>query len=863
MDEETGAGGPSDARPVVELIIRGVGGETAEEILGGPVYQVSGDKHAAFYRSHPPTDPVPGKATREAYEWGRLTSGSSNSGLWWLLLPFSLLNLSGWLVPGKRNRTRGVTTWARAVVTVGGCVLTGLYVLWLSIIAVGTVAVACGEEPSLHPFGERVVTEGTLVLGGGGGPSNEASGDLAFAPGDCADRAGFSILKGFGRHPHWHIAAGLSVAAIAWFFLLGVLKRTSHGEGYEPSAGLRRLSVARPDGRFRRQLALRDQDFWYHWKEYRYLWRVHLLVTAGALGVAGVVAVRAAQATDGWRPPTGVTMWVPVAIFFGILLLGFSAVASESVAPDADKQSVVRPKRLRSWVAGAVYATAAAGPWVLTVGLPKIVDQIARWGDSDVVRGATFLWRRVHAEFSGPLLDAQVGYAPLSESVGAAYGSLLVHAVIGMVLIGLLMTPGVFLREKWYVPLATSVLAVFLVGAGFSSFNFLVGRAVVGGDRFAALGVDNATPEGLILALLIAGAYSWYRFLGIPQSPEESQVEVDYGLPPPPASGGSERLSKWVRSVRKARRFARLGRRAHRFLTIWAVLAFVLLVTLGVSDGGPGAWLHAGAAGAIALFLFPGVSTVRLLTSKLGHRRSIGKVWDVISFWPRRFHPFAAPCYAERAVPELRQRLEELTRLGHGVVLSCHSQGSVIGFATLAQVIGQGDIVEVEDGELVALVGEAVSDGDPVPRVGVTHLRQGLDLGGFEPVALARLAFATYGSPLGDLYGPLFPSHFGASGLFDGMRDQLSERWLNFYRPTDYIGKRIFVLPGGALPDGYEDPDVIPPADHPDRRLLEAIRLPAGTPAPMFPFESHSNYAREPLLNVWIADMAVELSEPD
>jgi hypothetical protein len=100
------------------------------------------------------------------------------------------------------------------------------------------------------------------------------------------------------------------------------------------------------------------------------------------------------------------------------------------------------------------------------------------------------------------------------------------------------------------------------------------------------------------------------------------------------------------------------------------------------------------------------------------------------------------------------------------------------------------------------------------------------------------------------------------------MRDQLSGRWRNFYRPTDYIGKRIFVLPGGELPGfGFGDPDEIPPADYPggfpDRRLLEAIQLPAGEPAPMMPFESHSNYAREPLLNEWMALMAVELSDPD
>ena len=67
-------------------------------------------------------------------------------------------------------------------------------------------------------------------------------------------------------------------------------------------------------------------------------------------------------------------------------------------------------------------------------------------------------------------------------------------------------------------------------------------------------------------------------------------------------------------------------------------------------------------------------------------RRVVGVLWDVITFWPRANHPLTPPCYAERTVPELRDRLEVLTAdADTRVVLAAHSQGTVIAAATLLQ----------------------------------------------------------------------------------------------------------------------------------------------------------------------------------
>ncbi|WP_090764334.1 hypothetical protein [Nonomuraea maritima] len=97
-------------------------------------------------------------------------------------------------------------------------------------------------------------------------------------------------------------------------------------------------------------------------------------------------------------------------------------------------------------------------------------------------------------------------------------------------------------------------------------------------------------------------------------------------------------------------------------------------------------------------------------------RKVIGVLWDVGTFWPRSYHPFAPPSYAERAVPELQRRIWWLHDNGGRVVLTAHSQGSVLAVAALAQPPQR-------------------SSGD-------------------------RVALVTYGSPVRKLYNWGFPAYF-------------------------------------------------------------------------------------------------------
>ncbi|MER7400515.1 hypothetical protein ABT381_33950, partial [Streptomyces sp. NPDC000151] len=123
-------------------------------------------------------------------------------------------------------------------------------------------------------------------------------------------------------------------------------------------------------------------------------------------------------------------------------------------------------------------------------------------------------------------------------------------------------------------------------------------------------------------------------------------------------------------------------------------------------------------------------------------RRTIGILWDVGTFWPRAAHPFAPPCYAERAVPDLTWRMATWTETHDGrLVLSGHSQGSVLAAAAVWQL-------------------------DPVTR--------------------SRVALLTYGSPLERLYGRWFPAFFGPAAL-TGLHREM-DAWRNLWRFTDPIG---------------------------------------------------------------------------
>jgi hypothetical protein len=187
----------------------------------------------------------------------------------------------------------------------------------------------------------------------------------------------------------------------------------------------------------------------------------------------------------------------------------------------------------------------------------------------------------------------------------------------------------------------------------------------------------------------------------------------------------------------------------------------------------------------VSLYAAVGASLLMLLLGSYvrrseSARRAVGILWDLTTFWPRAAHPLAPPCYAERVVPELTTRIRWGLEKNAVVVLSGHSQGSLIAVAVAARLA---------DDEL------------------------------------ARLRLVTYGSQVRALYGRVFPAVFGpqfignqptrgAPSLRDGFPDIPFEsdevtpyfpsgattlrarigpdHWLNLFRRTDALGYRVF-----------------------------------------------------------------------
>jgi hypothetical protein len=367
-------------------------------------------------------------------------------------------------------------------------------------------------------------------------------------------------------------------------------------------------------------------------------------------------------------------------------------------------------------------------------------------------------------------------------------------------------TPAPFRRYASGLAAWATASAGLFVGVGFcAAFDLGVGKLVGRGAQtdliYRIAYVWGITAVILVVAALVAGAIL-FRF----RRHYEPEVEVEYARltsptlrhEPPPGYPASISLSRLL---------AKLKWYVATVVIFFAVTGTVMTVVtclemFHVSLPGVVAWISQGrdvqrvsgpdvVVGAQSRWfgVLYNIGTFSLIGAAgylfvLGRRalrtesarRGLNVVWDVISFWPHSVHPFVPPSYAQFAVRDLRRRIryhlllppvvpapgaeEAVAATAPRVVLSAHSQGSLIAFATLLW------LSEAER---------------------------------------SRVALVTYGSQLQVAFPRAFPAYvdFRLLGL---VRARLADRWINLYRETDPIAGPVLSWDRSPVPPAPGSP---------------------------------------------------------
>nr|WP_107103011.1 hypothetical protein [Streptomyces torulosus] len=719
--------------------------------------RVTGDDTAAVFRRIDDADaearpgdqrggPVP-----EAYVWCNLTSGNGSRALWLLLLPFMVVNLAHWMRPTTRHRRRTIRLHG-LLVRLTGLTLTVLLVAAACEVALDLTAWQCA--------GTRACAEAHTWLG-------FLSPDLS--------------------HHGWWSSPGrrLALAALvptALTVLLWYLAHRTWSE-YESQRPMDRAEV-RPTEEDVEPVALGRPGFWYGRRLVARLRAAH--TAAGFLTVAAAVGTSAARED---RRPGGPAVLELLGWLFNATLVVLAVVV--------------------------VWVVCRRG---------RSERRLDRELDGHLVRGlptasiAVLVLALVYAGWSRPGWSS-AGRLPGDLTFGG------ITLVQGLLVLALGVVARVLYRSRPDQRTA-------LYGLGGPAVAMLA--CALGGVMSAGVaqrvadwlgGTDDALPGPPILLtwqaavippllLVVVTLLVWLaRRTWVLRREETAAVEEEYGLAEavrPRASGPDEepesRDAARTLRIARTRAMAALTDRAPRVVGI--ISTVTLLLGAGALAGAfatgetparaardsyafvAGAAQTAQALGSwligVGFLLF--VTWGRRAYKDASARRTIGILWDVGTFWPRAAHPFAPPCYAERAVPDLTWRMATWTRTTGGrLVISGHSQGSVLAAAAAWQLT---------------------------------------------PAVRSRVALLTYGSPLERLYGRWFPAHFGPASLASLHREV--DCWRNLYRLTDPIGGPVR-LPGRCGPEVDAEPFKDP----------LAYGRTAGHPLPA-PILGHSDYQADP-----------------
>ncbi|MFC4504444.1 MULTISPECIES: hypothetical protein [Streptomyces] len=685
----------SAGRAALELLVHGVGGATPEKMLNDPrTVRITGDDTAAVFRraddatADAASGGHDGRPVPEAYVWCNLTSGNGTRALWLLLLPFMVVNLAHWMRPAAREGTRAVRLYG-LLVRLAGLSLTVLL-----------VAAACEVALDLTAW--------------------QCAGTRA-----CSDRHSWlAFLSPDASADGWWSPPGrrLALAALVPTALTGLLWYLSHRtwRAYESQEPLDRTPEPEEGPG---HTALSRPGFWYGRRLVARLRAAH--TAAGLLTVAAAVGTAAARED---RRPGGPALLEALGRLLEASLAG-GALAVVWVVCRRGRSERRLDRRLDAHL---VHRLPLAALVLLVLTLLYAGWSRPGWHSSGRLPGdATF---GTLALAQGVLVIAVAVVARVlhrgAEDGRAALRGLGGPAVVMLACaLGGVMSGGVAQRVSdwldgtgtfldgppvlltWQASVIPVVLGVLLVMCGLLGRRALlltrVERAAVARDYDVHPGDPARTGR---IARTRAMATLTDRAPLLVAVTATSTLLLGAGA----LVGAFGTTKTPVRAAQEAPTFVHGAAQTAQALGSWLIgLGFILLVTWG-----------------------------RRAYKDPSARRTIGILWDVGTFWPRAAHPFAPPCYAERAVPDLTWRMATWTRATGGrLVISGHSQGSVLAAAAAWQL---------------------------------------------SPADRGRVALLTYGSPIERLYGRWFPAHFGPSALVALHED--IDCWRNLYRLTDPIG---------------------------------------------------------------------------
>jgi MFS family permease len=783
-----------------ELRIHGVSGTPPEGMLNHPHPRpVAGDGVAGFYRRWwPGGQPPPTCADRdeehhrhrEAYSWGGLTSGAASRALWLLLLPFMLLNVAFYMTPRPPLQDPGSTL--RSLLRKVSAAIQRLLALSLT---------------------------GSLVLSAIGVAMDLVGWQCGRAAAGCGARHGWLafLTSGWLDAPNRQLAVTslLPAAVVALLWHLGRTTWQAHEQTRVPE-GPTDLG----------EVLLEDRGTWNGGQSVGRLRAAHV---TGAFSLVAVLLLAPLARRSGFAQ----ALLVVHLVIIGVTV---AAVARFHIADrSAPSDPAAGPGRRRvdrvPLAAAALYLLTAVLAFALPLDPGRSEDGGLPWFTGAVVW--TLLAQAVLLAALLAVTTAIAASTRGSPRLGAW------TAVDGR--------QGKDIVDRWALAgLGTPVLVMlgWLLAGGFAAglalrvAGFLGTPAATGqsGPSKTALVVPApyfwAAGLSLILlaATVVAALYLLVRWWAA-RDEQLKKVEEVYQRPGTPVKAALDAMaderpvsSNERTEAERLRNIAGLWARAALTDHAGRVLGWLLAGTAVLLLAGGAAylwwgaawlptrfsWLTTGGSFAIGLGALGLVMVGRNAYRNPGLRRTVGILWDLGTFWPRATHPLAPPCYTERVIPDLLGRLEWLAPTEQDcVVLSAHSQGSIIAGALVLQL-------------------------DPTQR--------------------RRVRLLTYGSPLQRLYGRWFPAWFGPVVLRRVGQVLPARRpapagpaangsawpWRNLFRPSDPIGGAVFYLyeistiDNGDVDWQLMDPVVDPPEG--DRAWPRAY--------------GHSDYFRDPAFDV-------------